>query len=463
MPMLGAVIMPHPPLVLPEVGKGMEQQIAATGNAMREAAAAVARWQPDVLIVASPHTVLYRDYFHIAPGRGAYGTMADFGAPQVRIDVPYDAALREEIIRRAEGAGLQAGTFGERDPNLDHGVLIPLYYLRRAGLACPIVRMGLSGFSALDHYRLGQCVAQAAEALGRRAVFVASGDLSHKLSAAGPYGFAPEGPAFDEAVTRAMAAGWFLTFLTMDPAFCRRAAECGLRAFQMMAGALDGLAVGPRLLSHEGMFLGVGYGVALFPVTGRDDTRRYEAACRQVYRKRRAARRAREDPWVRLARLSLETYTRQGRMLETLPADLPAEMTGRAAGVFVSLYKDGQLRGCIGTIAPARANIAQEIVHNAVSADLHDWRFPRVAEAELDELTYSVDVLEPPEPVASPAQLDPQQYGVIVTSGPKQGLLLPDLEGVDTAEKQLAIARSKGGIGLDEPCTLQRFRVVRHT
>ena len=285
MPMLGAILTPHPPVLLPEVGRGREREIAATDHAMRVAAETVARWKPDVLIVASPHTILYGDYFHIAPGSDAEGSMAAFGAPAVRMQVQYDTLLRDEIIRRAEEVSLQAGTLGQRDPQLDHGVLIPLYFLRKAGVACPIVRMGLSGFSALDHYRLGQCVAGAVEALGRRAAFVASGDLSHKLKPDGPYGFAPEGPIFEEAVTGTMASGDFLQFLTMDAALCERAAECGLRAFQMMAGALDGLAIQPQLLSHEGTF-GVGYAVALFPATGRDEKRCFAAACAKALRAR---------------------------------------------------------------------------------------------------------------------------------------------------------------------------------
>lgn len=461
MPILGAVLTPHPPVLLPQVGRGREREIAATGRAMETAAEAVARWNPDVLILASPHTILYRDYFHISPGSGGTGDMSAFGAPQVRIQARYDEALREALIRRAQAAGLEAGTLGQRDPALDHGVLIPLYYLRKAGVTCPIVRMGLSGFSPLDHYRLGQCAAQAAEELGRRAVFVASGDLSHKLKADGPYGFAPQGPEFDRQVTRAMAAGEFLSFLTMDPALCEGAAECGLRAFQMMAGALDGLAVAPQLLSHEGTF-GVGYAVALFPVTGRDDSRRFAAPYAQAKRDRLAERRAREDPWVRLARLSLETRVQTGRALERLPEGLPEALTCQAAGAFVSLHKDGQLRGCIGTISPTRESVAWEIVGNAVSAGLRDPRFPAVSAGELAELEYSVDVLGEPESVDSPSQLDPRRYGVIVSCGQRRGLLLPDLEGVDTVEQQIDIARRKGGISAGDPYRLERFQVVRH-
>ena len=461
MSMLGAIITPHPPVLLPEVGGGREREIAATDRAMRTAAETVAAWQPDVIIVSSPHTILYRDYFHIAPGDGAVGDMGRFGAPEVRIHASYDTLLREEIIRRAEAEGLHAGTLGQRDPELDHGVLIPLYYLRKAGVRCPIVRMGLSGFSPLDHYRLGKCVQDAVNALGRRAVFLASGDLSHKLKADGPYGYAPEGPQFDDAVTRTMASGDFLEFLTIDPALCERAAECGLRSFQMMAGALDGLAVEPQLLSHEGTF-GVGYAIALFPVTGRNDSRCYEKDYLLAKNDRLATRKANEDPWVKLARRSLETYVKTSQRLTSLPEDLPTEMTTQQAGAFVSLHKNGQLRGCIGTIAPTCENLAWEIVQNAVSACSRDPRFSPVRPNELDELEYSVDVLGAPEPVDSPAALDPKTYGVIVSCGGRRGLLLPDLDGVDSVEAQLSIALQKGGIRENETYKIERFKVVRH-
>ena len=258
-----------------------------------------------------------------------------------------------------------------------------------------------------------------------------------------------------------MASGDFLRFLTLEPSLCERAAECGLRSFQMMSGALDGLAVRPRLLSHEGTF-GVGYAVALFPVTGRDEGRRFAGACEEALRERLEERRANEDAWVRLARLALETYVRTGSRLKHLPDDLPNELTHLAAGAFVSLHAGGRLRGCIGTIAPTAENLAQEIVQNAVSAGTRDPRFPAVRPDELEGLEYSVDVLGKPEPVDSPAQLDPRRYGVIVSCGGRRGLLPPDLDGVDSVEEQLAIARQKGGIRADEPYKIERFKVVRH-
>ncbi len=462
MSIIGVVIVPHPPLIVPTVGRGREREVQATIDAYRTIAKQVADWKPEVLIITSPHQIMYADYFHISPGRGASGDMSAFGAPQTRLSVEYDSALRDDIVRRAEAAGLRAGTLGERDPALDHGTFLPLYFLREAGVDRPILRIGLSGFSPLDHYRLGQCVAQAVDALGRRAVFIASGDLSHKLREDGPYGYAPEGPVFDRRVTQAMAEGDFLQFLTMDPVLCERAAECGLRSFQIMAGALDGLAVEAKLLSYEGV-TGVGYGVATFAVTGPDEGRRFGAQLAEMERSRLAEKKAAEDPWVKLARLSLETFVKTGRRLNRLPDGLPTEMTGQTAGAFVSLHAHGRLRGCIGTTGPTTESVAWEIVQNAVSACAKDPRFAPVGIGELDSLEYSVDVLGQPEPISSPDQLDVKKYGVIVSCGGRRGLLLPDLEGVDTVGQQIDIARQKGGIGSREKYALERFEVVRHT
>ena len=462
MPIIGAILVPHPPIIIPTVGRGQEREVQSTIDAYRTAAQQVADWEPEVLIVTTPHLVMYADYFHITPGKGASGDMSAFGAAQTRLTAEYDMELRKEIIRQAENAGIRAGTLGEKDPSLDHGTFLPLHFLQEAGVDCPILRIGLSGFSPLEHYRLGLCIAKAVDKLNRRAVFVASGDLSHKLKDDGPYGYAPEGPVFDRRVTQAMADGDFLKFLTMDAGLCERAAECGLRSFQIMAGALDGLAVEAKLLSYEGTF-GVGYGVATFAVTGLDENRRFARQCEELEHARLAERKAAEDPWVRLARLSLETYVRTGKQLDTLPDGLPGEMTCRAAGAFVSLHTHGQLRGCIGTTGPTTKSVAWEIVQNAVSACSRDPRFAPVRADDLDSLEYSVDVLGEPEAISSPAELDIKRYGVIVSCGGRRGLLLPDLEGVDTIEQQIDIARQKGGISSRERYTLERFEVERHT
>ena len=161
-----------------------------------------------------------------------------------------------------------------------------------------------------------------------------------------------------------------------------------------------------------------------------------------------------------IARAALESHGR-GEKFRVSPGEIPEEFK-MSAGVFVSLKKKGRLRGCIGTVFPQQGNIIEETIHNAISAGHRDPRFHPVRDEELDDLDISVDVLRASEPVDGKEDLDPERYGVIVRSGRKQGLLLPNLEGVDTVEEQVDIARQKAGISPGEPLELERFEVVRY-
>ncbi len=461
MSVVAAFAVPHPPLAIHGVGRGQEKGITATLEAYHEVGRRIAAFDPDVLIISSPHATCYSDYIHISPGKHASGDFAQFGDPADEVECDYDAELVRAIEREGALAGIPCGTQGERDRSLDHATMVPLSFIQEEGVRCPIVRMGISGLSSLDHYRLGQCIERATEQLDRRAVYVASGDLAHKLLDDGPYGFAPEAPIFDKAICDIFASGDFGDMFELSPALVEGAAQCGLNSFLIMAGALDGRAVTAELLSYEGPF-GVGYGVAEF-IPGDADPDRcfgdaYEAAQRAEIQQLREG----EDPWVALARASLESWVRDHKKI-VVPDGLPPELTTTRAGAFCSLHKNGELRGCIGTTAPTRKNLAEEIIENAISAGTRDPRFMPVTADELDDLVYSVDVLTPAEPVADESELDPARYGVIVSaSGGRRGLLLPDLEGVDTVEEQIDISRRKGGIGENEPITLERFEVVRH-
>ena len=429
-----AFMVPHPPLIVAEVGHGREREVAATVRAYRQAADMIAEIQPETIIISSPHSVMYRDWFHISPGERAEGSFADFGAPQVRFEEEYDSELVRTVERLARQEGIPAGTKGELDPALDHGTMVPLYFIRQKYKDGKIVRIGLSGLPLETHYALGKVIRKAVEETGRRAVYVASGDLSHKLQKYGPYGFAPEGPEYDRRVMDVCSRGAFSELLDFGEDFCSLAAECGHRSFVIMAGALDGVSVKAEQLSHEDV-TGVGYGICTFLPT--------------------------EDPYAALARKTVEKYVTEGKVLP-VPKDIPEEMRKTRAGAFVSIHKKGDLRGCIGTILPTRKNLAEEIISNAISASTSDPRFPAITPDELKDLEINVDVLSEPEEISSPEQLDVKRYGVIVSCGFRRGLLLPDLEGVDTVARQIAIARAKGGILPTEKITLHRFEVIRH-
>lgn len=456
-----AFMVPHPPMIIPAVGRGSEAQIEVTIRAYEQVADEIAALQPETIIITSPHTTMYMDYFHISPGEEASGSFAAFRASSVRFDERYDEELTAQIECLAEANDLSAGTLGEREPALDHGTMVPLWFIRQKYTDFKIVRIGLSGLPLTEHYRLGQLIRQAIEDLDRKAVFVASGDLSHKLQDYGPYGFAKEGPQYDERIMDVCSRAAFDELFDFSDSFCEKAAECGHRSFTIMAGALDGYAVKATPLSHEDV-TGVGYGICTFYPQEKDETRHFLKQYLEVQEAALNEQKAQSDAYVRLARASLESYIRTGETI-AVPEDLPEEMLHTKAGAFVSIHKQGKLRGCIGTIMPTTESVAEEIIQNAVSASTRDPRFDAITEDELKWLEINVDVLGEPEDIDSPDQLDVKRYGVIVSKGFKRGLLLPDLEGVDTVEDQIAIAMQKAGIAPGTKVNLQRFEVIRHT
>ena len=460
MPIVAAYMVPHPPMIVPQVGRGSEKQITKTIRAYEAVAAGIAGIRPETIIVTSPHAVLYADYSHISPGEDATGDFGSFRAPEVRFAEKYDTELVKAICALAKEKDFPAGTLGERDRRLDHGTMVPLYFIEQQYTGFRLVRVGLSGLSHAEHYEFGQIIRQAVEQTGRKAVLIASGDLSHKLQEYGPYGFAEEGPEYDRRIMDAAGRAAFGEMLTFEESFLDKAAECGHRSFLIMAGALDGMNVEAKVYTHEDV-TGVGYGICSFRPTEPNGERRFLERYRAEQEEKLRQRREREDPYVRLARETVESWVLD-RKTPGVPDWATAEMKQNRAGVFVSIHKDGKLRGCIGTFLPTRECTAKEIISNAVSASTRDPRFDPIGPEELKWLEINVDVLSTPEPIGGKEELDVKRYGVIVSSGSRRGLLLPDLDGVDTVDEQVDIARRKAGIREQDPITLERFEVVRH-
>ena len=459
MAVIAAYVVPHPPLIIPEVGKGQEKAVQTTIDSYHAIAKQIADIQPQTIILISPHSVLYSDYIHISPGKEATGNLKNFGAPAI-YKTEYDELLVKEICRLCEKDDFPAGTLGEKNAPLDHGTLVPFYFINQYYTNYKLIRCSVSGLSRQEHYKFGMLVNEAAESLNRNAVVIASGDLSHKLNINGPYGFVPEGPELDKQLVDIMKSGNFIDFMFIDDNLCEKGSECGLNSFIIMSGMLNEKSVETEFYSYEGPF-GVGYAVCAYKISGEDKSRDFMNQYTDKARRNTQDIRDKEDDYVRLARETLEYYVTVGNMPQ-LPENLNENLYNERAGVFVSIKKHGQLRGCIGTTEPTQINIAREIRQNAISSGTRDPRFPAVTKDELSELVYSVDVLSP----ASPCQkedLDVKRYGVIVSSGYKRGLLLPNLEGVDTIEEQIDIARKKANIGAFEKYTLERFEVARHT
>lgn len=472
MPIVAAYALPHPPLIIPSVGRGDERRIQATIDACREVARRVVAHAPDTIIVSSPHAPAYQDAFAICCDNRLEGDMRQFRSSE-SMACNVDVELSRAIEHASSDAGLPVSAHAWRGARIDHATFVPLYFVNEGYQDYRVVVVGLSGLPAHDHRVLGQVIAQQVNATDRRAVYLASGDLSHKLKSDGPYGYVPEGPAFDRLIAEAFAENHLDDIFAFDPDLTEAAAECGLRSFQIMAGALDGTHHTGELLSYEGLF-GVGYDVAAFEVDayGQGDAARQSSSENAGEGRSSAAEDSNAfgedtpsgqvlDPYVSLARQSFTAYTKHRRRID-IPEGLPPEMTSTRAGAFVSLHLHGELRGCIGTLSPVRENVAEEIICNAIAACSDDPRFPPVTPDELPFIECSVDVLGDAEDIEGLDQLDVKRYGVIVTRGWHRGVLLPDLEGVDTVDAQVAIAKQKAGIPQSVDCELQRFEVVRH-
>jgi MEMO1 family protein len=458
------LITPHAPIEVPEVGAERSDVTAATTAAMRAAAELLDRYRPDTIVLMSPHAPLAGDAFLVDTASLYEGSFAAFGAPDPRFRIAGDPPLAEAILEEAAGRGVSAFDRAAMDSLesgvLDHGAMVPLYFLDLDG-NYPIVELSLSLLPYADHVALGRAVSAAARKVGRKVAFVASGDSSHRLQPGAPAGFSPDARLFDAEVVRLLDAQDLAGLSNIDPNLVDDAGECGLRSWITLGGFLEGRDFATRVLSYEGPW-GVGYITAVaadpdvvdaLPAAATDPTP--DAGSKG------GMPGDDESAPVALARRTIEAYVRYGVTIGL--EDATDELLSFSAGAFVSLHDaDGALRGCIGTITPYRENLAEEIVHNAISAATCDPRFPPMTPEELDSLDISVDVLHEPEPVDGLDALDPKRYGVVVTSGARRGLLLPDLEGVDTPEQQVAISMQKAGIRPGEPAALERFKVDRY-
>ena len=464
---IGAYVFPHPPLIIPEIGKGSESGAAKTVEAAKKAALDIAADKPSTIVLTTPHGPVFQDFIYISDSPSLVGNLSQFGAADVKFHFENNLDLMQSIIEKARGRGISCGGLNGAvlgryglPKELDHGAMVPLYYVQKEYPDFKLVHISISGLPFRQLYRFGMCIAEAVSDSEDEVVFIASGDLSHKLSKDAPYGYNKRGREFDDLIIDTFKSLDVDRLIDIDDELCDSAGECGLRSFIMMFGALDGFSLSPDVYSYEGPF-GVGYSIARFGVNKPDESRKLYDKMTEKNVTLINNIRSNEDPYVKLARQTLETFVKEKRVME-VPLGLLPEMLEKKAGTFVSIKKEGHLRGCIGTTAPTKKNIAAEIVSNAINSGSRDPRFYPVEENELESLVYSVDVLGEQEPIESIGQLDVKRYGVIVETETRSGLLLPDLEGVDTVEKQVSIALQKAGIKQSDKYSMKRFEVIRH-
>jgi AmmeMemoRadiSam system protein B/AmmeMemoRadiSam system protein A len=315
----------------------------------------------------------------------------------------------------------------------EHSIEVQLPFIQYFRSDIKFVPIMLSHTNDAVYRNIGLAIAKAIKDTGKGVVIVASGDMNHYES---------------QKITHTKDRQAIESILRLEP----RELLQRVHDFKI---SMCGYGTAACLIYAAKEFAPVKTELVRYQTSG-DITREFDAV---VGYAGIIFKGLKESPQVKLARETVEGFILRGEIPHL--KNIPAEMKGKA-GVFVSLHKGDELRGCIGTIEPDEANIAQEIIRNAVQSSTQDPRFNPVKPEELPELVYSVDVLTEPEPVNSERDLDPQKYGAIVEAGWRRGLLLPDLEGVDTVQRQLEICRMKAGIGAEERVKLYRFEVKRY-
>ena len=478
-----AYLIPHAPVFLNEIGGDEVEQVASTRKALEKIKKEVEAISPDTILIISPHGPIFSDAIAIYDLPNYNGDLRTFGAFDLNYTFEKDSVFINRLMQISrENNGyyypLSESEFVDFqcEPRLDHGVTVPLHFLSPLAKQTKIVAMSYGTLSYLELLKQGRYIYETAEALDIKLVIIASGDMSHALMSSGPYTLNQNGIWFDGVMRDFLINNKPYDIFLEDSDAIESAKECGLRSYAIMMGALSDHLLKPEVLSYEGPF-GVGYLTAVLRVVGVKSDNPLNAL-EAAWANKIKSINEKAHFLAKFARIAIEHYIQtetrpkgsiannnlmlnevliQNNLTEACLSTLLAPK-----GVFVSIKQNGVLRGCMGTIYPSKATVMDEIVQNALLAASNDPRFEAIVESELSLLTVSVDVLSTPEIIHNKNVLSPERLGVIVYKGDAYGVLLPNLEGIDTVEDQLKIASNKAGFHVDEIEKIACFTVDRY-
>jgi len=434
----------HAPIVVPEVAGNRARQCSETTRAMADLAARVVAHAPDVLVVVSPRAARHTTRWGICSQTPLQGNFGRFGAAQLGVTLPGapDAAARLAPLARE----LRLTTRELVGDELDDGSLVPLYFLSKAGFRGPTLLLAPPESGNRTEERMGTAIARAADEAGERWVVLASGDMSHRLIPGAPNGFHPLAKEFDRTFKARIDAGDLRGACAIDRDLRTLAAEDVVEACTVAAAAVGYRSQGHHTYSYEGPF-GVGYLEALL----------FEEAAPE----HGALAGPGQRPWAMMLQVARDAIAAK-IVHDAYRVPVLPKPWNTVQGVFVTLRsRDGALRGSVGHVEPRFATLAEEIAACAAAAATQDTRFPRVAPNELSSLRIEVSLLSKLEPVTDITTLDPQRYGIVVSSGRARGVLLPGVEGVDTVEEQLRLAAAKGQLPTSRTWVIHRFDVEK--
>lgn len=266
--LLNGYILPHPPIIVPGIGHGREREASATIDAVKRAAREMGKEKPTTIILSTPHAASFRDYVYILDTETLAGDFAPFGSPNIKFLFKNNKNLASLIAEKAALAGIHAGGLSESqkrkygiNDRIDHGALVPLCFIEKELEDFRLVCISTPFLPFQELYDFGKCIKKAVEESDERAVYIASGDLSHRLTRDAPAGYHPKGREYDEALVEKVRRADGKGILETDQSILEKAGECGTRSIVMMFGALDGMKLNSEVYSYEGPF-GVGYLIA---------------------------------------------------------------------------------------------------------------------------------------------------------------------------------------------------------
>lgn len=473
--LIGVAITPHPPIVMKEIGKGRERDAEETIKGLNGIGDIILEMAPEVLICITPHGNVFSDGICVLNEERVKGSLQSFGHPEINMEKAIDLDFVDYLIDTFQEEEIPSVFLDNKIAKeynlrveLDHGLIVPLSFIDEKYQNYQIVHITIGMLKHLELYRIGKLIGDTIILSGKRAVVLVSGDLSHCLKEDSPYEFNPAGQAFDDSLVSMIKNKSFEEILNIPKDTYTAAAECGLKPIIMGIGVVDGYSTNVEVLSYEGPY-GVGYMNAYIEAVEKNQEsllNKYINERRDIYDLKKRT----ENIYVALARAAIEEWVHTGKYLDwdaymdiILPREAIEELEKRRGGAFVSIHNNGHLRGCIGTTMATRENLADEIISNAVKAASEDPRFYPIGVNELEDLEIKVDVLGEIVAISGIEELDVKEYGVVVEgSRGRRGLLLPDLEGVDTPQQQVDIAMEKAGLDKGEVVKLFRFKVTRY-
>ncbi|MEN1761028.1 AmmeMemoRadiSam system protein A [Anoxynatronum sibiricum] len=448
-PIIGTAFLPHPPIMIPAIGKGEEMLAHKTLTGIKQIASIISDSEFDTIVVLTPHGTTNQQTVTVNVGQLLSGNLDTFGHAEVELH--YQNNL--EIVKLLESALRNEGLYFEKTiMPLDHGAVVPLFFIGQPPVVnthhIRLIHMAVNSIDYNELYCMGKIMGAVLQPHALKVLILASGDLSHRLKEAGPYGYHPAGPVFDQKVAESVKSNRLNDLLSIPGDLIKRAGQCGLGPFIMATGMMNHLELETTLYSYEAPF-GVGYLCGMAVVKPQ-----------LVHPAVWLATEAIKHWLTKKAKLDMNRAWKAEKTLQQSTFWIEARQ--RQAGVFVSLHQNGILRGCIGTIQATTNCIGEEIIMNAIQSATSDPRFSPLSLEELEGLEVKVDVLGDLELVTDDMELNVQKYGIMVEAGYKRGVLLPALEGINSVEQQLSIVLEKAGILKGESYVLKRFIVSRY-